>query len=99
MSARAALLDDASAATEVHAMKHLRMRTCTARVAVGLCWLGVVGCADPPPAPTPTRSVGTDLETASAHTVGLDGATLVDLAHWVRDTPELPIFSILISRH
>jgi hypothetical protein len=62
-----------------------------------------IGCADSAVAPgatswTPTPSPG-DLAVASAHSERLDGASLVNLAHWIRDTPSLPIFSILISRH
>jgi hypothetical protein len=56
-------------------------------------------CSDQASAPNATPAVGTDLETATAHSQGLDGPTLVGLAHWIRDTPGLPIFSILISRH
>ena len=47
----------------------------------------------------PDFVAGTNLPTASAKSEGFDGQTLVDLAHWVRDQPALPVFSILISRH
>lgn len=66
---------------------------------LGLSWVCVAVCSDGPAAPSRTQSVGTELETAPAHAEGLDGASLIGLAHWVRDTPDLPILSILISRH
>jgi CubicO group peptidase (beta-lactamase class C family) len=72
-----------------------------ARVFVAL--LLAVGCSGDAVAPaatpwTPTPSPG-DLPVASAHSENLDGGSLIKLTHWIRDTPNLPIFSVLISRN
>jgi CubicO group peptidase (beta-lactamase class C family) len=55
------------------------------------------GCGDR--ATAPASPVATDLPVATAASEGLDGTSLIGLAHWVRDNPAIPIFSVLISRH
>jgi len=81
--------------------KAVRFRRAVHVAGLGM-WL-VAGCADhvapAPAAPwSPTPSPG-DLTIASAHSEGLDGDALIGLARWIRDTRDLPVFSILISRH
>lgn len=68
-----------------------------ALVTVSLLLTAACG-SDAPTSVTVAPPAGTDLPTASAQSLGLDGGTLIDLAHWIRDTPDVPIFSILISR-
>ena len=55
-----------------------------------------------PPAPAlppPTATQTPEIEASSLEAQGMSRAPFVQLTRWLRDTPGMPIFSILVSRH
>ena len=75
------------------------MLTRITRAVLSVYALGAVACGDASsPIASSVNKADVDLPTASAKSQGFNGATLTDLARWIRDTPDLPVFSILISR-
>ncbi len=74
-------------------------------LAVRFAWLVpllLVACLSSAPRHSPSAAavaLAPEIETSSPEAQGMSRAPLVKLTEWLRNTPSMPIFSILISRH